>query len=69
MSAIPLAPGEPDQSFNPTVLYAEGEFAGTLFNFGVIEVSEDGTLTFRIVDREGETRHTTTLTPPTGTAR
>jgi alkaline phosphatase D len=37
MSSIPLPPADPpDQTFNPTVLYAEGEFMGDLFNFGHI---------------------------------
>ncbi|MCP4416507.1 MAG: hypothetical protein GY805_07790, partial [Chloroflexi bacterium] len=40
-------------TFNPTVIYAEGEFQGTLFNFGHIAVDNAGNLTFRIIDREG----------------
>jgi alkaline phosphatase D len=63
MSAIPLAPGTPDQTFNPTVLYAEGEFRGTLFNFGQISVADDGALTFRIVQRDGEEKYRLELTP------
>lgn len=63
MSAIPLAPTPADLTFNPTVLYAEGEFRGTLFNFGQISVAEDGTLTFRIVQRDGEEKYSLTLTP------
>lgn len=64
LSAIVLPPVEkPDPSFNPTVLYAEGEFQGTLFNFGHITVDEDGNLTFRIVDREGEEHFMTTVAP------
>jgi alkaline phosphatase D len=53
MSAIPLAPAPVDQTFNPTVLYAEGEFQGDLFNFGQVSVAEDGTLTFKIIDKSG----------------
>jgi alkaline phosphatase D len=64
LSAIPLAPvPTPDPSLNPTVLYAEGEFQGTLFNFGQMSVAEDGALTFRIIDREGTERYSQTLTP------
>ncbi|MCP4418727.1 MAG: hypothetical protein GY805_19085 [Chloroflexi bacterium] len=54
LSAIVLPPVEkPDPTFNPTVIYAEGEFQGTLFNFGHIAVDNAGNLTFRIIDREG----------------
>lgn len=64
LSAIPLAPApNVDPTLNPTVLYAEGEFQGTLFNFGQISVAEDGQLTFRIIDREGAERYSQTLTP------
>jgi alkaline phosphatase D len=64
LSAIPLAPApSPDPTLNPTVLYAEGEFQGTLFNFGQVSVADDGALTFRIVDREGAERYSQTLTP------
>lgn len=64
MSAIPLAPPEQlDPTFNPTVMYAEGEFQGTLFNFGHIAITEDGSLTFRVVDREGAERYSLTLPP------
>ena len=64
ISAIVLPPVEtPDPTLNPTVLYAEGEFQGTLFNFGHIAVDEDGNLTFRIIDGEGEDRYSITLEP------
>jgi alkaline phosphatase D len=64
ISAIPLPPAENlDPTFNPTVLYAEGEFMGTLFNFGQISVAEDGALTFRVIDWEGTERHSLTLQP------
>lgn len=64
MSALTLPPvDKPDPTFNPTVLYAEGEFAGTLFNFGHISVDEDGLLTFRVLDWEGTERYAVTVTP------
>ena len=64
ISAITLPPVEtPDPTFNPTVLYAEGEFAGTLFNFGHISVAENGDLTFRVVDKEGTERNSLTIQP------
>lgn len=64
ISAITLPPvSTPDQTFNPTVLYAEGEFQGTLFNFGHVTMNNDGTLTFRVVDREGGERFALTLEP------
>lgn len=64
LSAIPLPPApNPDPTLNPTILYAEGEFMGTLFNFGQISVAEDGALTVRIIDREGVERYTQTLSP------
>jgi alkaline phosphatase D len=64
MSAIPLAPPQTlDPTFNPTVLYAEGEFQGTLFNFGQVSVADDGSLTFRVLDREGVEYYTLELQP------
>lgn len=63
LSAIPLAPGVVDQTFNPTVLYAEGEFQGDLFNFGQISIAEDGALIFNIIDRDGAIRYTLGLQP------
>ena len=64
MSAITLPPAENlDPTFNPMVLYAEGEFQGTLFNFSHIAVADNGDLTFRIVDWEGTERYTLTLQP------
>jgi len=63
LSAIPLAPGTPDQTFNPTVLYAEGEFMGSLFVFGSVEINDEGEMTYRVINREGETRYELTLSP------
>ncbi len=64
ISALPLAPPEtPDPTFNPTVLYAEGEFGGDLFNIGHVAVDEAGELTFRVLDRDGDERYTLTLQP------
>lgn len=63
MSAIVLPPTPVDQTFNPTVLYAEGEFQGSLFNFGHISVEADGNLTFRIIDRDGVEHYSLSLSP------
>ena len=64
ISAITLPPVETlDPTFNPTVLYAEGEFAGTLFNFGHISVAKNGDLTFRVIDKEGTERNSLTIQP------
>ncbi len=64
MSSIPLAPPETvDPTFNPTVLYAEGEFQGDLFNFGHISLAEDGSLAFRVVDWQGVERYSLSLEP------
>lgn len=63
LAAIPLAPGQVDQTFGPEVLYAEGEFMGELFNFGEIEIDDAGELTVRIVDQRGEERFSETRTP------
>jgi alkaline phosphatase D len=64
LSAIPLAPPEQlDPTFNPTVLYAEGEFMGDLFNFGHVRVAESGELTFRVLDRGGSERYALVLQP------
>ncbi len=57
LSAIPLAPTPPDQTFGPNVLYAEGEFMGDLFNFGAVEIDEAGQLTVRIIDQAGVERY------------
>ena len=64
LSAITLPPPDTlDPTFNPTVMYAEGEFNGTLFNFGHITIDEAGDLTFRILDREGTERYNVTISP------
>ncbi len=64
MSSIPLAPPKHvDPTFGPSVLYAEGEFQGELFNFGQISISENGKLTFRVLDRQGKEHYSLTLTP------
>jgi alkaline phosphatase D len=63
LSAITLPPGPVDQTFNPTVLFAEGEFAGTSFNFGQVSVSDTGELTVRIVNRTGEEMYSLTRSP------
>lgn len=64
ISAIPLAPPATlDQTFNPTVLYAEGEFMGDLFNFGQVTIDEAGALSYRVVDWQGQERYTLQLQP------
>jgi alkaline phosphatase D len=64
MSSIPLGPPKfTDPTLHPTVLYAEGEFQGDLFNFGHVAVAENGDLTFRVVDWQGEEHYTLTLQP------
>jgi alkaline phosphatase D len=64
LSALPLAPpATPDLTFNPTVLYAEGQFQGTLFNYGQIAITAAGDLTFRIVDKGGTEHYKVTLKP------
>jgi alkaline phosphatase D len=63
LSALTLPPVSPDQTFNPTVLYEEGEFAGTLWNFSAIEIDESGDLTLQVFDWEGTERFLLTLTP------
>jgi alkaline phosphatase D len=54
--ALCLPPPEKgcDMSFNPTVHYAEGEFASDNCNFGHIAIEEDGSLTFNIRDIKGK---------------
>lgn len=62
LSAIPLAPPATlDPTFNPTVLYAEGEFMGDLFNFGQVTIDEAGALTYRVMDWQGQARYTLQL--------
>ena len=61
MRRTPMSPL--DTTLNPSVLYAEGQFQGDLFNFGQLSIDEDGALTFRIVDRDGEEQYTLTLEP------
>lgn len=64
LSAIVLPPAPNlDPTLNPTVLYAEGEFQGDLFNFGQISVAEDGALTFNVIDRAGAEQFSQTITP------
>lgn len=63
LSAIVLPPTAVDQTFNPSVLFAEGDFQGTQFNYGRLSLAEDGELTFQIKNREGETRYSLSLTP------
>lgn len=64
LSAIPLAPPATlDPTFNPTVLYAEGEFMGDLFNFGQVAIDAAGALIYRVVDWQGKERYSLQLQP------
>ena len=64
LSAITLPPApNVDPTLNPTVLFAEGEFMGPLFNFGQVTITEAGTLTLRIIDGTGAEHYTQTLNP------
>lgn len=63
LSALTLPPATIDQTFNPMVMYSEGEFAGTLFNFGMIDIDADGNLTFTVLDREGTIRYAVSIPP------
>lgn len=67
LSAIALPPAPAlDPTLNPTVIYAEGEFQGDLFNFGHITIDEAGELTFRIVDYKGEEHFSWSVSPELG---
>ncbi|MCP4358565.1 MAG: hypothetical protein GY796_11160 [Chloroflexi bacterium] len=64
ISAITLPPPEtPDPTLNPTVLYAEGEFLGGLFNFGKVSIDKDGNLMYQVIDGQGEIRYELSLMP------
>jgi len=60
---LPPPPSGGDQSFNPTVLFAEGKFAGDLMNFGHIRIDDDGRLNFNIRKDNGEAIYTLDLEP------
>lgn len=61
----PPAGGPRDLSFNPTLLFAAGEFAGTLLNFGHCVIDEAGALTFTIRDVKGTSIYELALPNPT----
>ncbi|MBX3015903.1 MAG: alkaline phosphatase D family protein [Caldilineaceae bacterium] len=64
LSALPLAPPATlDPTFNPTLLYAEGELLGDLFNFGQVSIDEAGALRYRVMDWQGQERYALTLEP------
>jgi alkaline phosphatase D len=64
LSAITLAPTTMlDPTLNPTVLFAEGEFAGDTFNFGRIALDEAGELTLNFYNLAGEQLYELTLSP------
>jgi len=52
-----------DDSFNPSILFAEGKFAGDNMNFGHIRIDDDGRLTFKICKTKGEPMFTLDLEP------
>ena len=63
--ALPLPPPErgPDNTFHPTVLYADGKFGGDLFNFGHLIIDESAKLTFIIRDVKGHSLYELKLEP------
>jgi len=62
---LPPPEGGPrDLSFNPTSLFAAGTFAGSLFNFGHVVITDDGSLECNIRDVKGESIYKLELTPP-----
>jgi alkaline phosphatase D len=64
LSAITLSPtANADPTLNPTVLFAEGEFAGDTFNFGRIALDEAGELTLNFYNLAGEQLYELTLSP------
>jgi hypothetical protein len=64
ISAITLPPVDlPDPSFNPTVLFAAGEFNTDFFNFGQVVVDEEGQLVFQVLDQNGDSLYELTLEP------
>ena len=62
----PPAGGPRDLSFNPTLLFAAGEFAGPLLNFGHVTIDEAGALTFNIRDVKGSSIFELCLPRPAG---
>ncbi|KAI2507715.1 PhoD-like phosphatase [Fragilaria crotonensis] len=48
-----LSPPEagPDDTFNPTVLFAQGSFGSKSFNFGHVTISEEGRFSFNVRDQ------------------
>jgi alkaline phosphatase D len=64
ISAITRPPVDlPDPSFNPTVLFAAGEFNTDFFNFGQVVVDEEGQLVFQVLDQNGDSLYELTLEP------
>uniref|UniRef100_A0A7S2UCQ4 PhoD-like phosphatase metallophosphatase domain-containing protein n=1 Tax=Attheya septentrionalis TaxID=420275 RepID=A0A7S2UCQ4_9STRA len=63
--ALCLPVTEVDMSFNPTVLYAEGELGGEkYFNFGHVTIDEDGNLAFNVRDKKGASMFELNLPAP-----
>ena len=63
---LPAGPwgGPGDKSLNPSILYTSGAtFTGDNFNFGKIEVSDDGLLKAKILDEAGEPMYCLKLSP------
>ena len=63
--AMCLAPPEngPDDTFNPTVLFAQGAFGGKFWNFGQVSIGDDGDFSFHIRDSKGASIYNLELMP------
>ena len=53
----------PDDTFNPTVLFAQGLFGSESFNFGHVRISEDGNFSYHIRDGGGSSIYNLDLIP------
>jgi alkaline phosphatase D len=60
---IPPPIGGPDDTFNPTVLFAQGTFGGKNFNFGQISIEDDGKFEFVIRNIKGASIYELKLRP------
>ena len=63
LSALPLGPEQSSDTFRPKILYAEGQFRSDFHNFGHVVIAVDGTLIFRIVDKQGVEHYKLELKP------
>jgi alkaline phosphatase D len=60
---LPPPIGGADDTFNPTVLFAEGSFGGKNFNFGQISIGADGKFAFQIHNSKGASIYELQLRP------